>query len=104
MVAREFIANRHDLAAKVGHLCIACHLIVGELRHLVRVVIRDTSVLSRPGERVLARGSLAPHKQHVQPVPHLHEPLLKIGRDAHGTGVYKSGQGAQSVSKRPAMH
>jgi len=60
VVALEFVVNRLDLAAKVGHLCVACQLIAGELRHRVRVVMRDTGPLSRPGEGVRARGPLAP--------------------------------------------
>ena len=60
MVALEFIVNRHDLAAKVGHLRVTCRLVTGELRHLVRVVMRDTGALSRPGEAVRARSLLAP--------------------------------------------
>jgi hypothetical protein len=89
VVAIEFIVNRPDLAAKVGHLCVASNLVLGELRHRVRVVMRDTGLLSRPGEGVLARGPLAPLEQHMQSAPQLRDPLLQIGRDAHGTEVYK---------------
>jgi hypothetical protein len=49
VVALEFIVNRHDLAAKVGHLRVTCRLVTGELRHLVRVGMRDTGALSRVG-------------------------------------------------------
>jgi hypothetical protein len=87
VVAQEFVVNRLDLAAKVGHLCVACQLVAGELRHLVRVVMRDTRLLSRPGEAVLARGPLAPLDQQMQPAPQIHEPLSQIGRDAHATDV-----------------
>jgi hypothetical protein len=87
VVAQEFVVNRLDLAAKVGHLCVACQLVAGELRHLVRVVMRDTGLLSRPGEAVLARGPLAPLDQQMQSAPQIHEPLSQIGRDAHATDV-----------------
>jgi hypothetical protein len=60
VVALEFVANRRDLAAKVGHLGVACYLVAGELRHGVRVVMRDTGPLSSSCEAVHARGPLAP--------------------------------------------
>jgi hypothetical protein len=87
VVAKEFVVNRLDLAAKVGHLCVACQLVAAELRHLVSVVMRDTSLLPRPGEAVLARGPLAPLDQHMQSAPQTHEPPSQIGRYAHATDV-----------------
>jgi hypothetical protein len=60
VVAVEFFVNRLDLAPKVGHLGVATHLVLGELRHRVRIVIRDTGPLSSPGEAVHASSSLAP--------------------------------------------
>jgi hypothetical protein len=60
VVTLELIVNRPDLAPNVGHLCVASHLVLGKLRHLVRVVMRDAGVLSRPGKRVIARCPLAP--------------------------------------------
>jgi hypothetical protein len=83
----KLIVNRHDLAPNFGHLCVACHLVPAKLRHLVRVVMRDTVILSRPGEGVRTRGPLAPHEQDTQPAPQLKEPLSQIVRDAHRAEV-----------------
>lgn len=55
-VALESVLNRPDLAAKAGHLRVACRLVVRELLHLVCVEMGDTSVLSRLGEAVHPRG------------------------------------------------
>jgi hypothetical protein len=87
MVAQEFVVNRPDLAAKIGHLRVACQLIARELRHLVRVVMRDTRPLSRLGEAMRTRRPLAPLDQHMQSAPQIHEPPSQIGRDAHATDV-----------------
>jgi hypothetical protein len=83
VVALELVVNRHDLASKVGHLCVACHLVMGEPRHLVGVVMRDAGALSRSREAVRARGAFAPLEQQMQPAPQPHQPLSQIGRDAH---------------------
>jgi hypothetical protein len=54
--ALEFIVDRHDLAANVGHLRVTFELVACELRHLVDVVMRYTGALSCPCEAVLRRG------------------------------------------------
>jgi hypothetical protein len=60
VVAVEFFVNRLDLAPKLGHLGVANHLVLGELRHRVCIVIRDTGPLSSPREAVHTSGPLAP--------------------------------------------
>jgi hypothetical protein len=60
VVAVEFFVNRLDLAPKVGHLGVATDLVLGELRHRARIVIRDTGPLSSSGEAVHASCPLAP--------------------------------------------
>jgi hypothetical protein len=106
VVTLELVVNRHDLAPNIGHLCVTSHLVLGELRHLVRVVMRDTGVLSRLGERVLARGPLTTREQHIQPAPQLREPLSQIGRDAHRTKVYphpENGDPVDGLARREVL-
>jgi hypothetical protein len=85
VVALEFIVNRHDLAANVGHLRVTFQLIACELPHLVGIVMRHTGTLSRPRKAVRRRGTLPTLEQHVQSTSQLNEPKPQIGRDTHAT-------------------
>jgi hypothetical protein len=96
VITLELVINRHDLAPKVGHLRVVYHFVLGELRHPGLVVMRDTGVLSRPGEGVHASGPLAPREQHIRSAPQLRDPLSEIGREAHGRKLTRDSVWAES--------